>query len=176
MVLGLDKVTFATVSGALTAFAALSFGGCVTSATVAIALPSDRLLATMSLNSLGKANPDIRVIKSDSGLVAVDREGQKPDKALFDSTFRSHYVELIFTFVYSAYVQLMLAVISVVVLLLQGPQALAQQGCNFGSRVSLFILVAAFIYSVLQLIASLEALVSIGKIRDKYSRSDLLEP
>lgn len=173
--LGLDKVNFSTVSGALTAFAGLSFGGCITSATVAIALPNDRLLATMSLNSMDKATSGITVAKTDAGLVAKDRSGKTPDKSLFDSTFRSHYVELIFTFVYTAYVQLLLAVISVVVLLLQGSQPLAQESCNFGTRISLFVLVATFVYSLLQLIASLETLVSIGKIRDIYARSDLID-
>lgn len=174
--IGLDKVTFSTVSGALTAFAALSFGGCITSATVAIALPNDRLLATMSLNSLDSGSTKVIVRKEESGLVATDLAGNSASQKWFSGDFRSHYVELIFTFVYSAYVQLMLAVVSVVVLLLQGSLAVAREGCDFGGRLSLFVLGFIFVYSLLQLVASLEALVSIGNVRDKYSRSDLVEP
>lgn len=170
--LGAAELTFSSVSTALLAFAALSFGGCVTGATVAIALPNDRLLTTMAVNGSGRSA--VRVSVVDGALAAIDEDGQRVTSGDYAKDFRSYYSDLVFTFIYSGVIQLILALASVVVLVLLGDQTVAAaSGCDWWRRISTFTLATVFIYSLLQLMASLSALLSIANSRDRYARADL---
>ena len=170
--LGTSKLTYSTVSTAMLAFAALSFGGCVTGATVAIALPNDRLLTTMAVNGTG--HPRVRV---EPGLAPVNAVGDNDEKVSaedYPKDFRSYYADLEFTFIYSGVVQLVLALASVMILVLLGEQTIAAEcTCDVWRKAANFSMAAVFIYSLLQLMATLSALLSIANSRDRYARAAL---
>lgn len=173
--LGASKLTFSTVSTALLAFAALSFGGCVTGATVAIALPNDRLLTTMAVN--GRGQRPVRVTAVGDAVRAEHRDGVPARSSEYPKDFRSYYADLVFTFIFAGVIQLVLALTSVLVLVLLGDQTVAAAcSCDWWRKASNFSLGAIFIYSLLQLMSSLSALLSIANSRDKYARANLGNP
>jgi hypothetical protein len=164
--------TFEVVTTALVAFAALTFGGCIAGATLAIALPGDRLLATLVLNNLEVAGIKVRLSEQDGSLVPEFSEQGAPR---YLDGFKSNYANLVFTFIYSAFVQLFLSAVSIVTALIVGDRRLFGCGCDWVSTVLMFSLLLTAFYSFLQLAACLRALYSIASLRDKYLRADLVK-
>lgn len=170
--LGVSKLTYSSVSTALLPFAALSFGGCVTGATVAIALPNDRLLMTMAVN--GKGHLGTRIIEKRGRLSAKRPDDTNARSSDYSKNFRSLYADLVFTFIYAGVIQLIMALCSVLVLVLVGDQTVASScSCDWWRKASILLLSTIFIYSVLQLMSSLSALLGIANSRDKYARAQL---
>ena len=170
--LGVSQLTYSDVSSALVAFAALSFGGCVTGATVAIALPNDRLLMSMAIN--GSGHPVSRVSEKRGRLRAKRSDGTSAKPSDYAQDFRSYYADLVFTFIYAGFIQLLLALCSVLVLLATGDQVMSSScNCSWWRNAATLLLSTVFIYSVLQLMSSLSALLGIANNRDKYARAEL---
>lgn len=170
--LGVAELTYSAVSTALLPFAALSFGGCVTGATVAIALPNDRLLMTMAVN--GKGHLATRVIEKRGRLSAKRPDDTSAKSSDYGKNFRSLYADLVFTFIYAGVIQLVMALWCVLTLTLVGDQIVAAScSCDWWRKASIFSFATIFIYSVLQLMSSLSALLGIANSRDKYARAQL---
>lgn len=166
--------TFGDLATGLIAFSAITFGGCVAGATLAVALPSGRTLSVLAIN--GDDGPPRRLLAKGKKLVAVNATDDSPVKPEdFPKRFRSRYKDLVFLFVYSAYVQLALLGVALCILLVHGDQPLYGCGCSWWLASSLASLLAIALYSLSALLSCLKALFNLGEIRDSSIRGSAVE-
>ncbi|NTW41107.1 MAG: hypothetical protein HGA44_14740 [Cellulomonadaceae bacterium] len=170
---GVGETTFGEVCGAMLAFAALAFGASIAGAVAALALPPDRLLATMVLND---AEDPKYIVELDEGvLVPIAMATDASAGPTIDGAERrSLYADLMFVFVYSANVQVALAFASLLMFLLIGGSPLAPDRRSVGQLAALAVLVTAAVYSFLQMAAVIRALSSVARRRDSFFRGELL--
>lgn len=170
---GVASVTFGEVCAAMLAFAALAFAASVAGVVGVLAIPRGRLLASMVLNPMGSA---FYQVSADGERLRVEPVGDEgvDRSAIGSRTAPSLYEELVFVFVYSASVQLLLAVGSLGIFLLLGGSPIDPDVRYLGQSIGLAVLVGLALYSFLQMAAVMRALASIGKQQDSYFRAEIL--
>jgi hypothetical protein len=167
--------SFSTVATATIAYGAVTFGACLAGATLAVALPAGRMLATMTLNSAQPGTRPVRLRYEDGNLRAEFDDDAGPVAAVdFSKDFRSRYLDLVFLFVYSAIVQLILIVLGSTVIVLLGATPIFACACDLRSSIALAVLTFVTLYSLAQLLACLRAIYQIAAIRDAYVRTSAL--
>lgn len=164
------NATFTTYCTATVTYAALSFGGAMTCAILAVSLPVDRLLMTMVVNSTGNGGP---YIPTQDGVVAKGT-GDRALPGHFGKDFRSWYADLVFTYLWTAVAQLILAVSSMICLALMGDTPLAPEHFHVGTSLALLVMAGTTTFAVLQLASCLKTLMQFARRRDDFIRSDLV--
>lgn len=170
--IAVEVPSFAEASTALIAYGAVTFGACVTGATLSVALPSGRMLSTMTLNSSDPGTRAIRIDVAGARAKAVFKDDQAEVSASdFASEFRSRYLDLVFLFTYSAMIQLFVIGVGLAAIGLFGDAALFGCGCDARSSIAFTIIAFFAMYSVAQLMACLRAIYQIATIRDAFIRA-----
>jgi hypothetical protein len=166
--------TFVSVGTALVAYAGITFAACIACATVSVSLPSGRMLAILAINADGR--PPRKLDYSRKRLVAFNTaDGSRVDPADIEVGFRSIYKDLIFQFVYSSYVQLILAGIGLLEIVGFGDAPIYSPEFPVASTIATAFLTFFTVYSLTQLISSLKALFNVGEIRDASLRGAAIE-
>ncbi|MBF0722355.1 hypothetical protein [Sanguibacter inulinus] len=163
------NVTFGQVATANLAFGALSFGVSSAGALTVLTLPSDRLLAAMMLNSVD--GEPVRVVKGIEGF-EFKQSGQDISGTL-PIPKQSIYADLLFTLLYSASIQILLALVSVILLFTLGGTEITADQPSLSQSAGLGAISGLSFYVLLQLTAVIRALSNIGRNRERFAQEEL---
>lgn len=145
-----EQATYRDLAGATLTFSGISFGAAMTCVAVTLAWPRDSLLEAM-----------------------VSTTTQAPSAR---AAARSTYKDLMFVFLWTAYVQLGWAIVSALCLTFMSNAPLVPNSFHMGATIGLSLIVFFSLFGLLQLAAALRALSSLVRLRDKYLRRDLTLP
>ncbi|WP_155848450.1 hypothetical protein [Arthrobacter sp. 35W] len=154
------------------AFTSMGFGVSITAVALVLALPLNRAVGLTIVNSVG--GEPVGIVKVSERLIARNPTTGVVYEKIPGNRSQTGYLNLVFTFVWTAMANVWAALAAIVATVLNGNSELLTSGFTFGHLLT--AIVAAFlVYATMQLFSALLTVYQVAKLFQSFSILEIEE-